>query len=231
MKVIIAGATGVVGKQILYECLSQQPIEQIKTLVRAPIPLLSDKKLEQIVVNWESPETWPELGSIDCAFCALGTTMKNAKTKEAFQKVDFDYAMTFAEKSKQAGAKTFVLVSAIGANSKSSIFYSRVKGQLEEALVALNFEYLLIAQPSLLIAPRKEKRIGEQLAQLFAPLIDFFMVGPLVRYHSITAELLGKSLVRIALNVKEYKGVERLSYNDFKKHQTKSNPWVKKGQI
>lgn len=231
MKAILAGTSGAVGKQILYEWLSQESTGLIQALVRTPLPLIKDRKLKQLLVNWDQPETWPEFEVADCAFCALGTTIKKAKSKEAFRKVDFDYAFTFAEKAKKAGVKTFVLVSAVGANSKSSIFYSKVKGQLELAIEAMGFETLIIAQPGLLITPRKERRIGEQIAQWLSPLLDLFMVGPLSRYHSVSASLLSKSLVKWALSSQEPHGVIRLHFKDFKKFKAGRNLWMKKGHI
>lgn len=231
MKVIIAGATGAVGKQIVYECLSQPPIEHVYALVRTPFPLIQDAQLEQVIIDWNHPESWPEFREVDIAFCALGTTIQKAKTKEAFKQVDYHIALSFAKMARKIGVKTMVLVSAMGANSKSAIFYSRVKGELEEAMGALGFEKLIIAQPGLIITPRKERRVGEQVAQMIAPIIDTLLLGPLARYHSVSAGLLGKALVRMSLDQETPNGLFKVNYSHFKKMKAPQSPWLGRGGI
>ncbi len=229
MNAILAGSTGAVGRQLIYSWLNHQETGKLQALVRKVIPLIKEEKLLQVEVDWEVPEFWPSLSKAEIAFCCLGTTIKTAKTKEAFRRVDQEYVLFFARKALEAGVKTFVLVSAIGASANSTVFYSKVKGEVEKALEDMPFETLIIAQPSLLITPRQERRVGERLAQIVAPFLDFFLIGPLSSYHSVTTTTLSKALVGEALKVR--KGVFRLHYPDFKPYNATKNHFVRKGQI
>lgn len=231
MNAILAGTTGAVGRQLIYAWLNHPNSGRLQALVRQPIPLLKEEKLIQTPVNWNKPEEWPMLNPADIAFCCLGTTIQKAKTREAFRRVDYSYVLQFAEKAKIAGASTFVLVSAIGANANSPIFYSQVKGEVEIALEAMEFNSLIIAQPALLITPRSERRLGEQLAQLLAPFTDVLMRGPLQKYHSVPVAWLAKALVGEALKQPIVERVRRINYKDFLVYQGNKSQWSKKGQI
>ncbi|HSX70792.1 MAG TPA: oxidoreductase, partial [Pseudomonas sp.] len=135
----------------------------------------------------------PQLdGRIDAAFCCLGTTIKQAGSQEAFRAVDHDLVLAFARRARELGARHFLVVSAMGANAQSSVFYNRVKGEVEEALKAMDWPQLTIARPSLLLGPRREFRLGERLA---APLLRW-IPG---RYRGIEAAVLARAMWRLAL--------------------------------
>jgi uncharacterized protein YbjT (DUF2867 family) len=137
---------------------------------------------------------------LDDAFCALGTTIKQAGSQDAFRKVDHDYILAFARAAKAAGAKRFLLVSAMGASASSSIFYSRVKGETERDIRALGFETLHIFRPGLLLGERAEKRSGEEIGAALTPFLNPLMIGPLRDYRSIRGEAVAGAMRGAALS-------------------------------
>ncbi len=171
--VLIIGATGQVGQEMLQMALQHPEISRVVAPSRRPLP--SHAKLENPVVNFDTlPEDAP-WWKADFALCTLGTTLRQAKSRVAFYRVDHDYVLTMARLTHQAGTPTFGLVSSLGANPRSRLFYLRVKGEIERDLAALGFTSLVIARPSLLIGgPRSSARtleavglfLGEHLAAL-----------------------------------------------------------------
>lgn len=152
------------------------------------------------------------LSNIDVAFCTLGTTMANAGSKDAFLKVDHDMVLDFARKAKQAGAKVFLFVSSVGADSKSSNFYLRVKGEVENNLRSMGFESLVILRPSLLLGPRKNPRTGETIGKKLMCVIDPLMFGPFTRYRGINAATVAAVMVKQAIS--KPIGVSILEYQE-----------------
>ena len=163
MKVILIGATGATGKELLALLLRDAAVTQIIVLVRRPLPVEHDK-LKTYVINFDDKETWQMLVTGDVAFSSLGTTLKAAGSKEAQYKVDYTYQHTFAETAKENGIQKFLLVSAGMANTKSMFFYSRIKGELEKSIQALNFKSLVIFRPGLLSRPQTN-RLAEKLSE------------------------------------------------------------------
>ncbi len=183
MKVALAGATGLVGNLVLKQLLENQE-SQLITLNRRNIQ--SHERLENQVIDWS---TWTPIGlPADIFICCLGTTIKSAGSKAAFREVDFEYVRRFAQCAKASNASKLIFISANGANSNSSIFYNRVKGEAEEMLKSFNFPSLAILRPSLLIGHRKESRFAEAIAQRVAPHLDFLLWGSFEKYQSISAE-------------------------------------------
>ena len=135
---LIAGATGLTGKHLLEFLLADARYASIHALVRKAA-LQPHPKLSEHVIDFES---LPKLPKADDAFCCLGITIKKAGSQASFRKIDFDYVLNFAAAAKAAGAKRFLVVSALGANAKSAVFYNRVKGETEDALKMMNFESL-----------------------------------------------------------------------------------------
>jgi uncharacterized protein YbjT (DUF2867 family) len=155
--VIIVGATGQIGQEMLQVALQHPEISRVVAPTRRPLP--SHAKLENPVVNFDTlPEDAPWWKG-DFALCALGTTLRQAKSRTGFYRVDHDYTLTVAGLTHRAGTPTFGLVSSLGANPLSRVFYLKVKGEIERDLTALGFASLTIARPSLLIAgPRSSGR-------------------------------------------------------------------------
>jgi len=173
--VAVAGATGLVGREILRGLLADETVAAVHALGRRPLDLQHPRLTSQ-VVDFTSLPTLPALDEV---YLALGTTIKVAGSQSAFRAIDFDANLAVARAAKAAGARRVGLVSAMGADPGSRIFYSRVKGELEEALRALGFDALVIARPSFLAgdrealgqAARAGEKVGLYVSRLLRPLI------------------------------------------------------------
>ena len=152
--VALAGATGLVGREILRGLVADPSVAAIHVLGRRTVEALP--KVTSHLVDFRA---LPALPRLDEAYLALGTTIKSAGSREAFRAVDFDANLAVAKAARSAGARRIGLVSAMGANARSRIFYSRVKGELEDALTALRFERIVIARPSMLAGDRESLRV------------------------------------------------------------------------
>jgi len=161
MKALVIGATGATGKDLIKQLLDDKDFEEVDIFVRKPLNL-ENEKLKTHIVDFEKPEEWKDFVKGDVAFSCLGTTLKAAGSKEAQKKVDFNYQYEFAKAAKENNVDDYVLVSAYGANPKSKIFYSKMKGELEEAVKQLHFNKITIFKPGML--ERKDsERTGEVL--------------------------------------------------------------------
>jgi len=170
---LVAGSTGLIGGQLLTLLLEDPHYSKVIALSRKPLTL-THAKLENVSVEVDQLNQHKDLNAED-VFCCLGTTIKQAKTKEAFRKVDFDYPLELAKILKANGAKQFLLVSALGSNKNSGIFYNRVKGEVEEAITAVGYDSFHIFKPSLLVGPRKEQRSGEDAAKISYKIFGFLI--------------------------------------------------------
>ncbi len=192
---IIAGATGLVGNELLKLLLQHDEYEKIHVLTRRPLKMVHPK-LRNPVIDFDLLDHFPFEGKVTDAFCCLGTTMKQAGSRAAFVKVDFEYVIGFAQKAKEWGATRLVVVSSMGADTSSSFFYNRVKGKMEEALKDLNFESLIIVRPALLVGQRNGKRFGEEVARIVMSLFGFLIPN---RYKAIRAEQVARKMMEAAL--------------------------------
>ena len=209
---VIIGATGAVGREILEEVLEKDFYKKVYVLGRSSITKLTDnEKLGKIVVDFENLDFETDILNNADVFAALGTTIKIAKTKENQRKIDLDYTINFA-KICEGKIRSFNVVSAIGANSRSKSFYTSLKGELEERLQEMNLGILRIYRPSLLIAKRADKRMMEDFFIKLSPMLKFILHGKFKKYSPIEVELLGKEMVRFAV---ENKGEKTYTYNDF----------------
>jgi uncharacterized protein YbjT (DUF2867 family) len=193
MKAAIAGATGFIGSQLLELLKDDAVIGSVQVLSRRPLDLPT--KFTVIQGDLLQPAL---TGPLDVAFCALGTTMAVAGSKEAFYRVDHDLVLTFAKAAKAQGAEKFVLVSSIGADVGSSNYYLKVKGEAESDLRALGFRSLIILQPSLLMGERREFRFGERVGQGAMSLLGPLMLGPLAKYRGIHGRTVANAMLRLA---------------------------------
>lgn len=193
---IILGATGLVGEQCLQALLTSPVYDGVLAVVRKPLEI-KDPKLKCLVVDFDKLGDYKaELKGQD-VYCAIGTTIAKAGSQAAFRKVDFDYPKQLAEIAVWNGAKRFILVSSMGADANSAIFYSRTKGELEEALKTMSLEALFILRPSILMGDRKEKRPGEAVARFVADKFSFLFAGPLRKYAGTPVDLLGRLMVKL----------------------------------
>ncbi len=159
MKAIVIGATGAVGKELVRALLDDARYTEVAVFVRRD-PGVTHPKLTAHVINFEQPDTWRALVTGDVLFSALGTSLKQAGSKEAQRRIDYDYQHMFAEAAHANGVPHLVLLSSLGADSRSSIFYLRLKGELDDAVQRLGFDTVHIVRPPSLIRP-EAKRLGE----------------------------------------------------------------------
>lgn len=209
---VIIGATGAVGKEILKEISGDDFYERIYVLGRNSISKLpEDSRLTKIVIDFENMRFDTSILDNADIFASLGTTIKIAGSKENQRKIDVDYTVNFA-KLCEGKVKSFNVVSAIGANSKSKNFYNSLKGELEDKLKEMNLGILRIFQPSLLISERADERFLEELFIKISPVFKFLLRGKAKKYSPIETSLLGKEMVRFAV---DYKDRGTYTYNDF----------------
>ena len=209
---VIIGATGAVGREIVNEILRGEYYDRIYVLGRNSISKLpDDSRLAKIIIDFDNIDFDMDILENADVFASLGTTIKIAGTKENQRKIDVDYTVNFA-KLCEGKVRSFNVVSAIGANSKSKNFYNSLKGELEDKLKEMNLRTLRIFQPSLLISKRDDNRFLEEIFMKVAPIFQFVLKGKIKKYSPIEVSLLGKVLVRFAT---ENKGKGTYTYNDF----------------
>jgi uncharacterized protein YbjT (DUF2867 family) len=201
MVALLLGASGLTGGYCLQELLDNPAFEKVITPLRKEIGI-KHTKLEQVVIDFEKIVDYQAQFKADVVFCCLGTTIKKVGSKAAFKKIDYEYPLQFAKIALLGGAHTYVLVSSMGASMKSLFFYSQVKGELESELKKLNYQTLIILQPSVLLGDRKEHRLGEDIAKIFMPIFDFFTPK---KYQAIQAQQVAKAMVK--LSTQNIKGV------------------------
>lgn len=203
MKAVIIGATGLVGKELVKLLLQLKKYEQVSVIVRKKLSIVHPRLVQYRITMEELNELPSTIFSGADVFCALGTTIKKAKTKENFRKVDFDYVLQFATLAKQHGLSSFTIVSAMGAHPKSMFFYSRVKGQIEQALLELQLPRLYVIRPSLILGDRPEKRFGEQLAVKWSKRLKFLFNGRWKQYKPVHAKDIAEAMYKVVLLAKE----------------------------
>ncbi|MCB2219570.1 MAG: oxidoreductase [Bacteroidetes bacterium] len=196
---LIAGATGLVGSELLNMLISSDSYGKILVLNRRKIGYESPKIIEH-VIDYDNLSSFVPDQSIDHVFCCLGTTIKKAGTKENFRKVDHDHVVDLAAKTNELKASKFMVISALGANAKSNIFYNRVKGEMENALQKIGLPHIFIFRPSLLMGDRKENRPGEKTAIMVYKVINPLFIGKLKKYKGISANKVAKGMLDVALN-------------------------------
>jgi uncharacterized protein YbjT (DUF2867 family) len=168
---VVAGATGLVGQELVRQLAADTAWGEVRALARRPLgPELSRPNVVSISVDYERLDPPPSWAQADHVFCALGTTMRQAGSREAFRRVDLEYPVALARATRARGARHFLLVTAVGAAPSSRFFYNRVKGEVEAAVIALGFRSVTIARPSLLLGPRLQPRLGERVGKILGLL-------------------------------------------------------------
>ena len=168
--VVVLGATGLVGRALVNLLLREPAIVSVTAMVRRAADLPSNTKLSVHLTDFEHLDDHATAFRVDQIFCALGTTMRLARTQERFRLVDHDYPVKAAQLARAGGTTHYLLVSAISADPSSRIFYNRVKGETEADITRVGFPSLTISRPSLLVGPRSEVRLGERIGNLFGRL-------------------------------------------------------------
>ena len=193
---IVIGATGLIGNQLVHKLLDDNRYGYVKIFVRRSTGI-KNPKLKEHIVNFDLIENWKNELTGDELFSALGTTIKQAGSKEAQYKIDYTYQNKIAEAATEDRISNYILVSSYGADSKSKNFYLRIKGELEDAIGILPFKKIIIFQPSLLLGERKEKRTGETIAAFFSvPLTK--IIPALKKYRPIKAETVAQAMINSA---------------------------------
>ena len=196
---LVAGASGLIGGHLTRLLLADPAYDRVVTLGRRAMPR-HDPQHAHHVVDFEDLEASRDLLACDDAFCALGTTIKTAGSKEAFKRVDLHYVRALARQSRLAGAQRFVLVSSYGADPNAFAFYSRVKGEAERAVGVEPFRSTYIARPSLLLGEREEDRPAERLGQRVLAALSPILRGPLANVRPIHAKAVARALIAISQN-------------------------------
>lgn len=204
--VLIAGASGLVGREILTGLLADQSVAAVHSIGRRELPL-REPRLVQHRVDFKS---LPILPPIDEAYIALGTTIQAAGSQQAFRAVDFDAVLAVATAARAAGARRLGVVSAMGANARSRVFYSRVKGEMEQALSRLGFDALVFARPSLLAGDRaalgqpvrRGEELGLKVSRWLGPLVpaNFRVIDAAAVAHALLDTVPGTAGTRVMLS-------------------------------
>lgn len=194
MKLLLIGATGLVGSHVLHQALDDPRITEVIAPTRRALP--NHPKLFAPLIDFEQLPTDAVWWQVDAVICALGTTMKKAQSKEAFRRVDHDYPLAVARLARRQGTPTYVLNSALGADVGSRFFYSRVKGEVEQGLVASDFASLTLVRPGLISGNRPEFRLGERVAESVLTVL-----GPVLpkRWRVNPAERIATTLLNAAI--------------------------------
>ena len=194
---LIAGATGLIGGYVLRHLLAHPSYARVEILVRRELPI-RDPKLTQRIVEFARLDAGAPGVAADDVFCCLGTTIRKAGSEEAFRRVDYDYPLALARLAKAVGAGKFLMVSSLGADPKSAVFYNRVKGEVEQAVAASALPAAYFFRPSLLTGPRAENRPAEKVAIAVGKLVAPLLIGRLRKYRPIHADTVAAAMVYVA---------------------------------
>ncbi len=204
----LLGASGMVGGHLL-GLLSADAAYSGGTIIGRRALGLEAPNVREVVVDFDRPESYREHLAVDDVFCCLGTTIKKAGSQAAFRKVDAEIPAAVGREARAVGAKQFLIVTAVGANAKSSVFYNRVKGEVEATLGALDFPFgLKIFHPSLLVGERADVRPAERVAMALMGATRPLFAGGLTRYRAIDAADVAHAMLRVALEGPFAPGVE-----------------------
>ena len=219
LSVVMLGASGAVGGHVVSTLLAMPQLRRLTLLGRRHVELqraVSGAAVDQYEVNLDAPDQYAYLiDGHDAAVCTLGVGQPSKMSKGEFVHIDKDIVIAFATLCKQRGVKHFELLGAVGADSRSRSFYLRVKGELRDALAALNFERLSLFQPSMILTPTNRYGVSQALTLALWPGLSKLMIGPMRKFRGVRVETLGAA---IASNLTtDGKGMEVLHWSDFQR--------------
>ena len=194
---LLFGSSGLVGRHLLNQLIKDTNYSKIKLFVRS-VPEITDSKVEIIKTDFDNLENHKEDIIGDDCFICIGTTKQNSPDKDEYRRVELDIPKEIAKIAKSNSVNSFIFVSALYANPKSSGDYVRFKGLVEEELKRLNFPKLALMRPSFLMGDRKEKRIGEKIGIFVFKLLSPLLLGPLKKMRPIHSETVAKAMIRAA---------------------------------
>jgi uncharacterized protein YbjT (DUF2867 family) len=208
---LLVGATGLVGSELLFQMLNDDYYESIVVLARHQLNI-NHPRLHCHVIDFESLDDYAPLIKASHVYCCLGTTIKKAKSKEKFFQVDYTLPTEIAKIAKFNGAELFTIITAMGACKKSTFYYNRVKGEVEEAIEHLQFKSCNVIRPSLLLGERQEFRLGEEIGKVVAKGLEFMMVGGLKKYKPIEAKAVALAMYELSKECREGFNIFESSY-------------------
>jgi len=207
-KAIVIGATGLIGSELLRQLLADSNYSEVKVLTRRSTGVIHSK-LKEVLINFDELDNYKSEVVGDVLFSTMGTTMKKAGSQEVQYKIDYTYQYNMAKLASDNGVKNLVLLSSAGASSKSKVFYSRIKGELDEAVQKLNFDSVAIIRPSMLAGNRKEFRLAEKI---FTPIMYGFSWIPGIRkFRPIKDTVVAKAMIN---STKTELGVQIIELED-----------------
>lgn len=191
---IILGATGLTGSILLKKLLKDPSFEKIKLFSRSTADMNSPK-IEEHLIDMFQLEKHSEAFKADVVFCCIGTTKAKTPEKETYKKIDYGIPVTAAKLAKQNGIETFIVISAMGADANSNIFYNKTKGEMQRDVLSQNIKNTYILQPSLIVGDRDENRFGEKVATFFMKSFGFLIPK---KYKMIKAETIAEAMLALA---------------------------------
>lgn len=199
---LVLGATGLVGKALVAQLCTDHRYQAVTCLLRKPLSkdffTANSAKVQPIVIDFENLQDYQGYFGCDHIYVCLGTTIKNAGSKSAFRKVDFEYVHIAAQLARAQRAASFVWISSVGANAKSNNFYLRVKGELENAIINMSgLDNACAVRPSLLLGDRDEMRPAEKLGTMLGPLLSPLLIGGLSKYKPVQADDVAAQMIRL----------------------------------
>jgi uncharacterized protein YbjT (DUF2867 family) len=196
---LVIGATGLIGRNLVFELLKNPTYTQVTVLVRRDM-VIKHEKFHQIMLDFNELDAFKDKIVANHVFCCMGSTSAKTPDKENYRRIDFDIPLKTAQIAYGNGVESFLLVSSMGANTQSTIFYSRLKAELEEAVKSIGFKNTIILRPSLLLGNRMESRPLETVSQYLMKALNPLFVGPLKLYKAIKGETVAKALMHVALS-------------------------------
>lgn len=212
MRVAVLGASGLVGSLLLDSLILEKEIDEIYVIHYRELKSIH-AKVRVVVIDFSAFDQLMLDGTIDVAFCCLGTTKKKTPDLEKYFKIDVEYPFVFANWFKKQGGKHYSVVSAVSADASSSNYYSMFKGELEQRLESLQLPHLSIMQPSLLLGSRRESRLAEGIGKLFAPALNTLLLGRLKKYRAIAAHKVVNKMIEAVTG--QVDRVSRYDWSDF----------------
>ncbi len=194
---LVLGATGLVGRQCLDQLLADASYGAVHAIVRKPIELTHPKLKQHVIAFTELADTVARIAANE-VFCCLGTTIKQTGSQEAFRRVDYEYPLTAAKSALASGARQFLLVTSLGSDLNSSMFYPRVKGEVERDICALPLPTVHVLQPSMLLGDRSEHRLGEAIGKVAMRIFQPLMLGAARKYRAIEAATVARAMITLA---------------------------------
>ncbi len=196
---IILGATGLTGSLLLNELLEDHRYDTIKIFSRSASPV-RHPKLKEYLGDLLSLSSFKSDFKADEVYCCIGTTKSKTPDKEKYRSIDYGIPVAAAQLCKENDITTFLVISALGADAKSAIFYNKIKGEMEEAVLGQNIAHTFILQPSIIGGQRDERRLGEWIAKKLFSVFNIVLQGPLKKYRSIQSSTIAKAMVWLANN-------------------------------